>query len=45
MSHQEKHRIPVLENVQTIALTLAAVLRSAGFDVTPFTQPAPQENS
>jgi len=44
MSQQEKHRMLVLDDGHLIAFTLDPVLRSAGLDVPPFPQPAPQEN-
>src|ERR1035441_6326736 len=41
VSHEEKHRILVVDGRNMIAFTLATVLRSAGFDVAPFPQPVP----
>ena len=45
MSRQQTHRIFAVDVENMIASTLAAVLRSASFDVIPYTQPNLQENS
>src|ERR1035438_8365882 len=45
VSRQEKYRILVVDGGNMIAFTLATVRCSAGFSVSPFTQPVPPENS